>query len=72
LHGYAYLKTTEASFLSHSVAPMVLTAGWARQSVPLTAYAIQLLLNFMWTPLFFKLHKLELATFDILGRCIKL
>lgn len=41
--------------------------GWARQSVPLTAYAIQLLLNFMWTPLFFKLHKLELATFDILA-----
>jgi hypothetical protein len=22
----------------------------------------------MWTPLFFKLHKLDLATFDILGK----
>lgn len=47
---------------------MALSAGWARQSVPLTVYAIQLLLNFMWTPLFFKMHKLDLATFDILGK----
>jgi len=35
--------------------------------VPLTVYAVQLLLNFMWTPLFFKLHKLDWATYDILG-----
>lgn len=41
--------------------------GWASQSVPLTVYAVQLLLNFMWTPLFFKLHKLDWATYDILG-----
>lgn len=36
--------------------------------MPLTVYAIQLLLNFLWTPLFFKLHQLDLATFDILGK----
>lgn len=41
--------------------------GWERQSVPLTVYGIQLLLNFMWTPLFFKLHKLDWASIDILG-----
>lgn len=47
--------------------PAVDPAGWARQSVPLTVYAVQLLLNFMWTPLFFKLHKLDWASADILG-----
>jgi tryptophan-rich sensory protein len=35
--------------------------------VPLTIYGIQLVLNFLWTPLFFKLHKLGWATADILG-----
>jgi tryptophan-rich sensory protein len=50
-----------------SVVPAVNPAGWARQSVPLTVYAVQLLLNFMWTPLFFKLHKLDWASADILG-----
>lgn len=46
------------------------TTGWQRQSVPLTIYGIQLLLNFLWTPLFFKLHKLGWATADILGACV--
>lgn len=48
--------------------PAVDPAGWERQSVPLTVYGLQLLLNFMWTPLFFKLHKLDWATADILGK----
>lgn len=38
--------------------------------MPLTIYGIQLLLNFLWTPLFFKLHKLGWATADILGACV--
>lgn len=42
-------------------------AGWERQAVPLTVYAVQLILNLAWTPLFFSMHKLDWATFDILG-----
>lgn len=42
--------------------------GWARQSVPLTVYGIQLALNLLWTPLFFKMHWLGLASVEILGR----
>lgn len=33
--------------------------------VPLCLYATQLGLNFMWTPLFFKMHNLKAATIDI-------
>eukprot|EP00775_Hariotina_reticulata_P002652 gene2652-2951_t len=41
--------------------------GFDLQSAPLTAYAIQLLLNYLWTPLFFKAHQLGLAAVDIVG-----
>eukprot|EP00878_Enallax_costatus_P008890 GHUV01009293.1.p1 GENE.GHUV01009293.1~~GHUV01009293.1.p1 ORF type:complete len:185 (+),score=23.57 GHUV01009293.1:404-958(+) len=44
--------------------------GWNKQSTPLTVYGIQLLLNFLWTPLFFKAHKLGLASLDIIGMWI--
>lgn len=47
---------------------LVLTAGWEKHSGPLTVYGIQLLLNFLWTPLFFKAHKLGLASLDIIGK----
>lgn len=51
-----------------ALAPLLASrTGWEGQSVALTVYAVQLLLNFMWTPLFFKLHKLDWATYDILG-----
>jgi tryptophan-rich sensory protein len=42
-------------------------AGWERQAVPLAVYGVQLLLNFLWTPLFFKVHRLDLASADIAG-----
>lgn len=41
--------------------------GWQKQSIPLTVYAIQLLLNLSWPPLFFGGHKLGLALADSTG-----
>jgi hypothetical protein len=41
--------------------------GFAKQAVPLGVYIAQLALNFLWTPLFFTLHRFDLATVDILG-----
>lgn len=35
------------------------------QSVALGLYALQLGMNFLWTPLFFKQHNLKLASYDI-------
>ncbi|HKY66401.1 MAG TPA: TspO/MBR family protein [Acidimicrobiales bacterium] len=35
--------------------------GWARQRVPLTLYAVQLLLNLAWTPTFFAAEQLTAA-----------
>ena len=35
--------------------------GWARQRVPLTLYAVQLLLNLAWTPAFFAAEQLTAA-----------
>ena len=37
-------------------------------AVPLTLYGIQLFMNLIWTPLFFKKHNLTLALADITGR----
>lgn len=34
-------------------------------SLPLGLYGLQLALNFMWTPLFFKMHNLKAASVDI-------
>lgn len=42
-------------------------AGFKEQQGPLTWYAAQLLLNMMWTPIFFNAHKMTLAFFDIAG-----
>jgi len=47
-------------FASHRVAGMV---GWT--SKPLQLYALNLALNFLWSPLFFKWHRLGAAAFDI-------
>lgn len=44
-----------------------LQGGFAKQQVPLAIYAAQLVLNFAWTPLFFSLHRLDLASADILA-----
>ena len=50
---------------------IILFAGWNKQSTPLTVYGIQLLLNFLWTPLFFKAHKLGWASLDIIGKALQ-
>jgi tryptophan-rich sensory protein len=42
-------------------------AGFERQAVPLAVYGLQLVLNLLWTPLFFKVHRLDLASADIAG-----
>ena len=41
--------------------------GLRAQAGPLALYALQLALNFAWTPLFFKLHRPDLATYEITG-----
>lgn len=43
-----------------------LHGGFERQSIPLAAYFSQLLLNFMWTPIFFGLHLVGLALVEII------
>ena len=45
-----------------------LCAGSATQSIPLAWYVVSLLLNFCWTPLFFVLHRPDLALLDITGK----
>ncbi|MCO5564695.1 hypothetical protein L7F22_018362 [Adiantum nelumboides] len=43
-----------------------LHGGFKGQSLPLAAYTFQLLLNFLWTPIFFGLHQVGLALVEIL------
>lgn len=40
--------------------------GWRHQGRPLGLYLLQLVLNAAWTPLFFGLHRPDLALIDIL------
>merc|ERR1711994_17920 len=39
--------------------------GFAKQGLPLGVYALQLTLNFAWTPIFFGAHELGYALIDI-------
>src|SRR6185437_8888263 len=41
-------------------------AGFAGAALPLAIYALQLVLNAAWTPLFFRLHRPDLSFVDIL------
>eukprot|EP00250_Pteridium_aquilinum_P022772 c25685_g1_i1 orf=42-626(+) len=43
-----------------------LHGGFKGQSLPLAVYTFQLLLNFLWTPIFFGLHQVGLALVEIL------
>jgi len=40
--------------------------GWAEQWRPLSVFVVQLALNALWTPLFFALHLMGLAFFEML------
>lgn len=44
--------------------------GFARGALPLGIYLLQLLLNAAWTPLFFGLHRPDLAFLDIAMLCL--
>lgn len=41
--------------------------GFRAQALPLGIYALQLVLNFSWTPLFFGLHRMDIAFAEILA-----
>jgi benzodiazapine receptor len=41
------------------------TGGWKLRAPALTAFMVQWLLNALWTPLFFGLHRVDLALVDI-------
>lgn len=64
---HPFLEPERGCVVDWVVCGMVFAAGFDRQAVPLTVYAVQLLLNFLWTPLFFKAHALGLASLNILG-----
>jgi tryptophan-rich sensory protein len=57
---------------------MIAVAGWliwrevgfAGAGLPLAMYALQLILNAVWTPLFFGLHRPDLAFIEILLVCV--
>ncbi len=42
--------------------------GLAAQAVPLSVFGAQLLLNWIWTPTFFRFHRLDLVT-EFLASC---
>jgi len=39
--------------------------GWSQQRRPLTLFLVQWALNALWTPLFFGLHRIDLAAVEI-------
>lgn len=41
-------------------------AGFAGAALPLAIYALQLVLNAAWTPIFFGLHRIDLGFLDII------
>jgi tryptophan-rich sensory protein len=41
-------------------------AGFVGAALPLAAYSVQLILNAAWSPIFFGLHRPDLALFDII------
>ncbi|GAV06507.1 hypothetical protein RvY_16482 [Ramazzottius varieornatus] len=41
------------------------SGSWANVKLPLTLYGTQLALNMLWSPLFFKAHRMKLALVDI-------
>lgn len=46
--------------------------GWKAQSRTLRLFLLQWLLNALWTPLFFGLHRVDLALVDVVGLWITL
>lgn len=40
--------------------------GWKEQALPLGLFVLQWLLNAIWTPLFFGMHRPDLAFYDIM------
>lgn len=46
--------------------------GFAGGALPLAVYALQLVLNAAWTPLFFGLHRPDLAFFEIVLVCVSI
>lgn len=41
------------------------TAGWSAAMVPLALYGVQLVLNFLWSAIFFGMKRMDLALFEV-------
>lgn len=41
------------------------TAGWSGAMTPLIVYGVQLVLNFLWSMIFFGLKRMELALYEV-------
>jgi translocator protein len=56
-----------ALYLSMGIAAWLVwqQGGWVKQKQPLTLFLIQLVLNAIWTPLFFGLHRIDWAMVEI-------
>eukprot|EP00455_Lapot_gusevi_P032644 TRINITY_DN3558_c0_g1_i3.p1 TRINITY_DN3558_c0_g1~~TRINITY_DN3558_c0_g1_i3.p1 ORF type:complete len:167 (-),score=37.99 TRINITY_DN3558_c0_g1_i3:66-566(-) len=61
-----YTAMGYSSYLVWKTAPKAVTSSWSLSN-PLLVYGGHLVLNFLWSPLFFKFRRVDLALVDIVA-----
>jgi translocator protein len=62
---FAPVWTTLYSMIGYAAYRIFSVTGLSGGAVPLGLYTTQLILNFLWSPIFFNMHNLKLACIDI-------